>query len=165
MGIAGGVNLILRPESTVMLSKAGFLNPDGYCRAFDASANGYVRAEGAGVIVIKDLRQAIADGNRVYGIIRGRPSIRTVTSQMASPYRRSNAQIEALRSAYKAAGIDPASVQYIEAHGPGTAVGDPIECEALGTVVGKARSDGRCLVGSVKTNLGHSKVRQESADF
>ncbi len=155
MGIAGGVNLILRPESTIMLSKAGFLNPDGYCKAFDASANGYVRAEGSGVVVLKPMSKALADGDRIYGVIRGTAVNQDGYVAEGFTVPSADAQISVLLSAYRDAGVDPASVQYVEAHGPGTAVGDPIECKALGTIIGQARGEGDCLVGSVKTNVGH----------
>lgn len=155
MGIAGGVNLILRPESSIMLSKAGFLNPDGYCKAFDASANGYVRAEGSGVVVLKPLRQAEADGDRIYGVIRGTAVNQDGYVAEGFTVPSAEAQIAVLLSAYRDAGVEPGTVQYVEAHGPGTAVGDPIECKALGTIIGQARQEGACLVGSVKTNVGH----------
>lgn len=155
MAVAGGVNLILRPESTVMLSKAGFLNTDGYCKAFDAAANGYVRAEGAGVVVLKPLEKAIADGDRIYAVVCGTAVNQDGYVADGFTVPSADAQIAVLKAAYADAGVDPATVQYIEAHGPGTAVGDPIECKALGTVVGQARADGSCLIGSVKTNVGH----------
>ncbi len=155
MGIAGGVNLILRPESTILLSKAGFLNPDGYCKAFDASANGYVRAEGSGVVVLKPLSKAVADGDRVYGVIRGTAVNQDGYVAEGFTVPSADAQISVLLSAYRDAGVEPGTVQYVEAHGPGTAVGDPIECKALGTIIGQARGEGTCLVGSVKTNVGH----------
>jgi acyl transferase domain-containing protein/NADPH:quinone reductase-like Zn-dependent oxidoreductase/surfactin synthase thioesterase subunit len=155
MGIAGGVNLILRPESTILLSKAGFLNTDGYCKAFDASANGYVRAEGSGVVVLKPLSKALADGDRVYGVIRGTAVNQDGYVAEGFTVPSADAQISVLLSAYRDAGVEPGTVQYVEAHGPGTAVGDPIECKALGTIIGQARGEGSCLVGSVKTNVGH----------
>ena len=155
LAVAGGVNLILRPESTVMLSKAGFLNPDGYCKAFDASANGYVRAEGAGVVVLKPLDKAVADGDRIYAVVAGTAVNQDGYVADGFTVPSADAQIAVLKAAYADAGVDPATVQYIEAHGPGTAVGDPIECKALGTVIGQARPNGECLVGSVKTNVGH----------
>jgi acyl transferase domain-containing protein/NADPH:quinone reductase-like Zn-dependent oxidoreductase/surfactin synthase thioesterase subunit len=165
LAIAGGVNLILRPESTVMLSKAGFLNPDGYCKAFDASANGYVRAEGAGVVILKPLDKATADGDHIYAIVRGTAVNQDGYVADGFTVPSADAQIEVLRAAYADAEVDPSTVQYIEAHGPGTVVGDPIECEALGTVVGQARADGRCLIGSVKTNIGHLEGAAGIAGF
>ena len=140
-----------------MLSKAGFLNPDQYCKAFDASANGYVRGEGVGVVILKPLSKAMADGDAIYALVRadcgqsGRlllPEGFTVPSLFS--------QIAMLRAAYADSGVDPNRVDFIEAHGTGTAVGDPIECLALGTVLGRDRAPGHhCLLGSVKTNLGH----------
>lgn len=166
MAIAGGVNLILRPESTVMLSKAGFLNPDGSCKAFDATANGYVRAEGAGVVILKDLRRAIDDGDKIYAVVRGSAVNQDgyVPEGFTVPSKTS--QIAVLEAAYADAGIDPTTVQYVEAHGTGTAVGDPIECTALGTVLGQQRTqEAPCLVGSVKTHLGHLEGAAGIAGF
>ena len=131
------------------------LSSDGRCKAFDARANGFVRSEGAGVVLLKPLSQAIADGDRIYALVRGsainqdgRTSGLTVPSQQA--------QEEVLRAAYRDAGIDPRSVRFVEAHGTGTLVGDPIEARALGSVLAPGRSEGEpCLIGSVKTNIGH----------
>ncbi|TXT16389.1 MAG: polyketide synthase, partial [Planctomycetota bacterium] len=151
MAIAGGVNLILRPESSIMMSKAGFLNPDQYCKAFDASANGYVRGEGVGIVVLKPLKQALADGDAIYAWVRGTavnqdgylPEGFTVPNVLA--------QISMLDTVYHQAGVDPLTVDYVEAHGTGTPVGDPIESLALGAVLGRDRTEGHCLMGSVKT--------------
>lgn len=156
MAIAGGVNLILRPESSIMMSKAGFLNPDQYCKAFDASANGYVRGEGVGIVILKPLKKAIADGDAIYAWVRGTavnqdgylPEGFTVPNVLS--------QIAMLQAVYAEAGVDPLTVNYVEAHGTGTPVGDPIESLAIGAVLGRDREEGqRCLIGSVKTNLGH----------
>lgn len=166
MAIAGGVNLILRPESTVMLSKAGFLSPDGRCKAFDAAANGYVRAEGAAVVLLKDLAKAIADGDTIYAVLRGTAVNQDGYVAEGFTVPSATAQISVLRAAYADAGVDPHTVQYVEAHGTGTAVGDPIECTALGTVIGQGRGDGgACLVGSVKTNIGHLEGAAGIAGF
>ncbi|HEX6042106.1 type I polyketide synthase, partial [Longimicrobium sp.] len=153
--IVGGANLLLSPEITVNFSKAGFMSPDGRCRAFSAGANGYVRGEGAGAVVLKPLARARADGDPVYAVVRG-----TAVNQDG----RSNgltapsgaAQEAVLRAACAAAGVRPAEVDYVEAHGTGTPLGDPIEARALGAVVGAGRAEGcPCRIGSVKTNLGH----------
>jgi len=131
------------------------LSPTGTCYAFDHRANGYVRGEGAGVIVMKPLDQALADGNRIHAVIRaavvnqdGHSSSLTVPNAAA--------QEAMLRDAYQQAHVDPRHVAYVEAHGTGTPVGDPIEAHALGHVFGEHRSpDAPCLIGSVKTNIGH----------
>ena len=154
--LAGGVNVILRPEGSMMLSAAGFLGPGGRCRAFDASADGYVRGEGAVVFHIEPLERALAAGRRVHSIIRGTAMTQDGHVQAGFTVPREAAQVAALQAAYTQAGVDPADIAYVEAHGPGTKVGDPIECRALGTVLGAGRpADKPCLVGSIKTNLGH----------
>ena len=166
MAIAGGVNVMLRPESSIMLSKAGFLNSDQYCKAFDAAANGYVRGEGVGVVILKPLSRAQADGDAVYAVVRGTavnqdgylPEGFTVPSVFA--------QIALLKTVYGDAGIDPLSVDFVEAHGTGTAVGDPIESLAIGAVLGRDRPPGQhCLLGSMKTNLGHLEGAAGIAGF
>ena len=166
MAIAGGVSLMLRPESSIMLSKAGFLNPDQYCKAFDASANGYVRSEGVGVVILKPLNKALADGDAIYAVVRGTavnqdgflPEGFTVPNMFS--------QIALLHTVYADAGINPLTVDVVEAHGTGTAVGDPIESLALGAVLGRDRAPGqRCLMGSVKTNLGHLEGAAGIAGF
>src|SRR5262249_5156874 len=117
MAIAGGVNVMLRPESSIMMSRAGFLTPDQYCKAFDLAANGYVRSEGVGVVIIKPLRRAIADGDAIYALIRGSAS--NQDGYLAEGFTVPNvfSQIELLRSAYGEAEVDPSAVQFIEAHG------------------------------------------------
>lgn len=166
MAIAGGVNLMLRPESSIVLSKAGFLNPDQYCKAFDAAANGYVRGEGVGVVILKPLSKALADGDMIYALVRGTgvnqdgylPEGFTVPNLFS--------QIALLQKVYADAGVNPLSVHFIEAHGTGTAVGDPIESLALGAVLGRERPAGqRCLIGSMKTNLGHLEGAAGIAGF
>lgn len=156
MAIAGGVNVMLRPESSIILSKGGFLNPDQYCKAFDATANGYVRGEGVGVVVLKPLSKALADGDAIYAWVLA--SAVNQDGYMPEGFTVPNvvSQIALMEAVYAQAGVDPLTVDYVEAHGTGTAVGDPIECIALGAVLGRARPGGqRCLMGSVKTNLGH----------
>ncbi|MFM9965526.1 MAG: SDR family NAD(P)-dependent oxidoreductase [Planctomycetaceae bacterium] len=166
LAIAGGVNLMLRPESSIIMSRAGFLNPDQYCKAFDASANGYVRGEGAGVVILKPLKKALADGDAIYALVRGTavnqdgylPEGFTVPNVLS--------QIAMLQAVYSEAGVDPLTVDYIEAHGTGTPVGDPIESLALGAVLGRERAEGeRCWIGSVKTNIGHLEGAAGIAGF
>jgi acyl transferase domain-containing protein/NADPH:quinone reductase-like Zn-dependent oxidoreductase/surfactin synthase thioesterase subunit/NADP-dependent 3-hydroxy acid dehydrogenase YdfG len=166
MAIAAGVNVMLRPESSIMLSRAGFLNPDQYCKAFDAAANGYVRGEGVGVVILKPLHKALADGDAIYACVRNTavnqdgylPEGFTVPNVLS--------QIPLLKAVYEGAGIDPLTVDYVEAHGTGTAVGDPIESLALGAVIGRDRAEGECcLIGSIKTNLGHLEGAAGIAGF
>ncbi len=155
LALAGGVNALLLPDWYVGFCRMGMLSPEGRCRAFDAGASGFVRSEGAGMVVLKPLAQALADGDRVYAVIRGtamnqdgRTPGMTVPSQ--------EAQEALLRQACRDAGVQPATIQYVEAHGTGTLVGDPIEARALGRVLSDGRpGDQPCLIGSVKTNIGH----------
>ncbi len=131
LAMAGGVNLILLPEVFASFAKAGFLAPDGRCKTFDAQANGYVRGEGAGMVVLKPLSRALADGDSIYAVIRGGAINQDGrTNGLTAPSR--SAQEAVLRSAYRQAGISPGQVDYIEAHGTGTLLGDPIELNALG---------------------------------
>lgn len=155
VALVGGANLLLRPEVSRSLAAAGALAKDGRCKTFDARADGYVRGEGAGVVVLKPLSTAVADGDRVYAVIRGSGVNNDGASNgLTAPNPR--AQEDVLRTAYRDAGVDPAEVDYIEAHGTGTRLGDPIEAHALGAVVGAGRPpQTRCLIGSVKSNIGH----------
>ncbi|MCE7984893.1 MAG: SDR family NAD(P)-dependent oxidoreductase [Caldilinea sp. CFX5] len=153
MAVAGGASLLLKPENTIATSKASMLSPDGRCKSFDARANGYVRAEGCGVVVLKPLSRALADGDPIYAVIRGSATNQDGRSNgLTVPNGR--AQEAALRASLQQAGVDPAQIQYVEAHGTGTFVGDPIETNALGKVLGKERST-PCMIGSVKSNIGH----------
>ncbi|MER5352643.1 SDR family NAD(P)-dependent oxidoreductase, partial [Kitasatospora sp. NPDC002551] len=155
VALAGGVNLNLAPESFAGASKFGALSPDGRCHTFDARANGYVRGEGGALVVLKPLSRALADGDRVYCLIHGSATNNDGGGlSLTTPDRAG--QEEVLREAYRLAGVDPAEVQYVELHGTGTRVGDPVEAAALGAVLGAARSAGGPLrVGSAKTNVGH----------
>ena len=154
MALAGGVNMILSPAHSIAFTKAGVLAPDGRCKAFDARANGYVRGEGGGVIVLKPLSSALADRDPIYALILGSAMNQDGrTNGLMAPSR--EAQEAMLREAYQAAGISPGSVQYVETHGTGTLLGDSIEAKALGAVIGVNRTNGPCAIGSVKTNIGH----------
>ena len=155
MALAGGVNVILLPQININFTKAGFLANDGRCKTFDARANGYVRSEGAGVVILKPLSQALSDGDSIYAVIRGGAVNQDGRSNgLMAPNRW--AQEAVVREAYQQAGVSPSQVQYVEAHGTGTLLGDPIEMKALGAVLCKDRSPGQyCAVGSVKTNIGH----------
>lgn len=155
MALAGGVNAILNPSPYVAFSRMSMLSPDGRCKAFDASANGFVRSEGVGMVLLKPLSAAQADGDRIYAVIRstaanqdGRTNGLTVPSPLA--------QEALVRQACRDAGVAPSAIKYIEAHGTGTPVGDPIEAHALGSALGEGRpEDNPCIMGSVKTNIGH----------
>lgn len=154
LALAGGVNLMLLPDVNVMLSKAGLLSPEGYCKTLDARADGFVRGEGAGIVVLKPLSQ-LTPSDRVYALIRGTAmnhNGRNEWIMAASP----TGQEAALRDAYRMAGIDPAEVDYVELHGTGLPKGDSIEAKVLGKVIGTHQGRTRpCIVGSVKTNIGH----------
>jgi acyl transferase domain-containing protein len=155
LAIAGGVNLNILPESALSAERFGGLSPDGRCYTFDARANGYVRGEGAGIAVLKPLRAALADGDFIYCVIRG-SAVGNDGASEGLTVPSATAQQDVLRQAYQRAGIDPADVQYVELHGTGTRVGDPIEAEALGRTLGATRrADSPLFVGSAKTNVGH----------
>ncbi|WP_205873317.1 type I polyketide synthase [Mycobacterium camsae] len=155
LAVVGGVNLMLTPQFSIALSQAAMLSPDGRSRAFDAAANGYVRGEGAGIVVLKPLSRARADGDRVYAVIRG-SAVNQDGRTQGITVPNGQAQEENFRAALAASGIAPAEVGYIEAHGTGTPVGDPIEANALGRVLATGRGrDGPALLGSIKTNIGH----------
>lgn len=153
--IAGGVNAMLKPETSIGFSKASMLSPDGRCFTFDARANGYVRGEGVGVVFLKPLSQAQADKDPIYAVIKA-TAVNQDGQTNGITVPNGKAQEAAILSACEQAGILPEQVQYVEAHGTGTPVGDPIETKALGHVLGKNRPAGEhCLIGSVKTNIGH----------
>lgn len=155
LALAGGVNLLLMPDGYVGFSRLGMLSPHGRCRAFAADGDGYVRSEGAGMVVLKPLAQAQQDGDRIYAVIRGTAANQdgrtpglTVPNQAA--------QEALLRQACVNAGVEPGRIAFVEAHGTGTPVGDPIEARALGNVLATGRAPDRpCWLGSVKTNIGH----------
>ncbi|WP_455360265.1 SDR family NAD(P)-dependent oxidoreductase [Streptomyces sp. SYSU K21746] len=155
VALAGGVNMILNPDHAIGFSQGLMMAPDGQCKAFDARADGYVRSEGAAVVVLKLLSRAIEDGDRIHAVIRGSAASNDGHGEsFMAP--QTDGQSAGLRAAYRDSGVDPASVGYIEAHGTGTSVGDPVEIAALQEVLGSSRPAGRPLVvGSVKTNIGH----------
>ncbi|WP_438004842.1 SDR family NAD(P)-dependent oxidoreductase [Sorangium sp. So ce321] len=155
LALAGGVNLILAPESMIAISKFGALSPDGRSKAFDARANGYARGEGGGVVVLKPLSLALAAGDPIYCVIRGSAVNNDgLSNGLSAPNPK--AQEALLREAYARAGVRPEQVDYVEAHGTGTILGDPIEARALSAVLCADRPPERPLrIGSVKTNIGH----------
>jgi acyl transferase domain-containing protein/SAM-dependent methyltransferase len=155
LALAGGVNAILLPEVLIGFTKAQMLAADGRCKTFDARADGFVRAEGCGVVVLKRLSDALADRDHVWAVIRGSASNQDGRSSgMTAP--NGLAQQAVIRSALTDAGIQPSQVGYVEAHGTGTSLGDPIEVQALGEVLAEGRAPDRpVLLGSIKSNLGH----------
>ncbi len=164
VAIAGGVNLILSPELSITFSQAGMLAPGGRCRTFDASAEGYVRGEGCGMVVLKRLSDALRDGDRILAVIRGSAVNQDGKSNgLTAP--NSLAQQRVVRQALKNAGVKPEQVGYIEAHGTGTILGDPIEVQALGMVMKNRPREQVCYLGSVKTNIGHLESAAGVAGF
>jgi len=163
MALAGGVHLLLAPESSIAMTKFGAMAPDGRCKAFDSRANGYVRGEGGGIVVLKPLSAARADGDRVYAVIRGSAMNNDGPSNgLTAP--NPAAQRGMLRDALAAARVHPHEVDYVEAHGTGTALGDPIEANALAAVLCADRPEDRPLrIGSVKTNIGHLEAAAGAA--
>lgn len=155
LAFVGGVNVMLTPDVSITFSRAAMLAPDGRCKAFDQAANGYVRGEGAGIVVLKPLSRALLDRDRIHAVLcatainqDGHTSTITVPSM--------DAQIAMLRNVCSVANVDPSQIGYVEAHGTGTPIGDPIEANAIGRVFGGGRTPDRpCLMGSIKTNIGH----------
>jgi acyl transferase domain-containing protein len=153
--IVGGVNLILSPEVYICFTKLKALSPDGRCRTFDASANGYCRGEGCGAIVIKRLRDALKDNDRILAVVKG-TAINQDGRSTGITAPNGLAQQKVIRMAMENAGITPGDMDYIEAHGTGTPLGDPIEMEAIGAALRDREPKARKVyVGSVKTNIGH----------
>ena len=155
LALAGGVNIMIGPNTAIAESKSGFLSPDGRCKAFDASADGYARGEGGAVVVIKPLDQALHDGDEIYAQILGTAvSQDGHTDSITVPSE--EAQQAAITTALRRAGVHPNEIGYVEAHGTGTPVGDPIEMRALASALAAERAaTNPLLVGSVKTNIGH----------
>jgi polyketide synthase PksN len=165
MAIVGGVNSIVSPSGHITFSKAGMLSQDGRCKTFSAQANGYVRGEGVGILVLKKLSAAERDGDHVYGLIRGSAENHGGrASSLTAPNPKAQAAL--LVSAYREAGIDPRSIGYIEAHGTGTPLGDPVEINGLKSAfkeLYQAAGAGaaelpHCGLGSVKSNIGHLEL-------
>ena len=152
--LAGGVNVILKPEMTIAMSKATMLSRDGSCKSFDSRADGYVRGEGAGLVVLRRLSDARAARSSIYAVIRG-SGVNSDGKTNGISVPNGDAQEALTRRVLTDAGVEAASVGYVEAHGTGTPVGDPIEAAALGRVFSEGRGDAPVLLGSVKTNIGH----------
>jgi polyketide synthase PksM len=160
MALAGGVNILLTPLRYISFAKMGILSPTGRCRSFDDAADGTVRGEGAGLILLKKLSEALSDGDPIHGVIKGSAINHSGKTHTLS-YPNPSAQAEVIREAWRDARISPDTVSYIEAHGTGTPKGDPLEFDGLRQAFGGAGQDDsaapapRCGIGSVKTNLGH----------
>ncbi len=153
--LAGGANLALSPDPFITCSQAQMMAPDGRCKTFDASADGYVRGEGCGVVVLKRLADAVRDGDNILALIRGSAVNQDGTSNgLTAPNGPSQQAV--IRQALEQAGVAPAQISYVEAHGTGTSLGDPIEVKSLKAVLMEDRSPEQpCGIGSVKTNIGH----------
>ena len=157
LALAGGVNVVLSPEVSRFMMELGMLSPTGECRPFDASANGYVRGEGCGMVVLKRLRDAEADGDRIWGVIRG-SAVNQNGASAALTVPNGPAQERIMAEALAQAGVLPSEVDYLEAHATGSQLGDPIELNAAASVYGEGRdADRPLLVGSVKSNIGHTE--------
>jgi phthiocerol/phenolphthiocerol synthesis type-I polyketide synthase A len=162
--LAAGVNLILRPENSIACSKFGMLSPEGRCKTFDASADGYVRSEGCGVVVLKRLTDAVRDADRVLAVVRG-SAVNQDGASSGQTVPNGPAQQALLRQALAASRLRPGDIDYIEAHGTGTALGDPIELDALSQVFAERDGAAPLVLGSLKTNMGHLESAAGVAGF
>ena len=154
LALAGGVNLLLSPELTITFSQARMMSADGRCKTFDARADGYVRGEGAGVVVLKRLSDALRDGDNVLAVLHGSAVNQDGRSNgLTAPHGPSQQAV--IRQALANAGASPGDLSYVEAHGTGTPLGDPIEVQSLRAVLEEGDAPERCYLGSVKTNVGH----------
>jgi acyl transferase domain-containing protein len=164
MALAGGVNLVLSPEDLISYCSADMLSPTGRCKSFDASADGFILSEGCGMVALKRLSDAHIDGDHIYAVIRGSAANQDGASNgLTAP--NSRAQEMLIRAALQSAQAAPADIQYIEAHGSGTPLGDPIEVRALADVFGKRKDANELLLGCVKTNVGHCAAAAGIAGF
>ncbi|MFL0800590.1 MAG: SDR family NAD(P)-dependent oxidoreductase [Agarilytica sp.] len=162
--IVGGINLLVSPELHISFSKAGMLSKDGRCKTFSDGANGYVRGEGVGMLMLKPLRKAEADGDQIYGLIKGSAENHGGrANSLTAPNPR--AQAELIKTAFRESGVNPSTVGYVEAHGTGTPLGDPIEVQGLKSAFSELAQEqdvtlkkGYCGLGSVKTNVGHLEL-------
>ena len=158
LALAGGTLLHMTPQYTIAETKGGFLSPEGKSRTFDAAANGYVRAEGVGIVALKRLEDAVRDGDPIYAVIIG-TGVNQDGHSNGITVPNPDAQVALIERVCAEAGIEPGSLQYMEAHGTSTPVGDPIEAKALGRALAIGRKPGsKCYVGSVKTNIGHTEA-------
>lgn len=153
-GPRGGVNLIVSPYMTRLMSQSGLLAPDGLCKPFDARANGFTRSEGCGVVVLKRLDDAVRDGDRIHAVIQG-SSVNHDGRSTSISAPNVLAQAELIKSALEEAGLEAGDIGLLETHGTGTALGDPIEMEAVAEVLGRPAREAKLWIGSAKANLGH----------
>ena len=154
LALVGGVNIILSPEWTIAFSQAGMMASDGRCKTFDAAADGYVRGEGCGAVVLKRLSDALKDGDRILAVLRGSAVNQDGRSVgLTAPY--GLAQQALVRQALDNAGVSPSSINYVEAHGTGTPLGDATEVQSMAAVLRQGRSTEQCALGTAKTNIGH----------
>ncbi|MDA1354216.1 MAG: polyketide synthase [bacterium] len=158
MALVGGVNALLRPELLIGMSKGGFLSPTGRCFTFSERASGYVRAEGAGVVVLKPLAQAQADGDRIYAVIAETASNQDGHTTQGIAFPNGNAQQRMLRSLLDSSGVSAADIQYVEAHGAGTKAGDATETRSIHSVLSEKGATEKVFVGSVKSQIGHTEA-------
>jgi acyl transferase domain-containing protein/SAM-dependent methyltransferase len=165
MALAGGVLVMTTPQLFTMALHTGMLSPDGICKTFDTGADGFVPGEGVGVVVLKSLRDAVAAGDRIYGVIKGSGINQDgKTNGITAPSSLAQTRLEL--EVYRQAGIDPATISYVEAHGTGTKLGDPIEVEALRNAFRQYTDQTNfCAIGSVKTNIGHTMFAGGAAGF
>lgn len=156
MAVAGGINIMIRPENHMAFSSLNALSPDGVCYSFDARANGYVRSEGAGLVLLKRLEDAIAQEDQILGVIR---AVKVNNDGRSRSFTAPNpkAQSSLIRKTLKDAGLEAEDIDFIEAHGPGTHVGDPIELSAIANVFDQTKRDRKLYVGSIKSNIGHTE--------
>ncbi|GAB2525741.1 polyketide synthase Pks13 [Nocardia heshunensis] len=165
LALAGGTNVLLSPAATIAFDANGGVAKDGHIKAFSNDADGMVRSEGAALVVLKRLADAERDGDTVYAVIKG-SAVNSDGRSNGLLAPNPEAQVAVLRQAYRDAGIPPSQVDYIEAHGTGTPIGDPIEADALGRVIGRGRdADKPALLGSAKTNFGHMEAAAGAASL
>ncbi|MFJ9595509.1 SDR family NAD(P)-dependent oxidoreductase [Streptomyces virginiae] len=158
IALCGGVNAIHHPRNHIVFSQAGMLSPDGMCKTFDDSADGYSRAEGCGMVVLKRLSDALRDGDRVIALVRG-TAVRQDGESGGLTVPNGSAQEQVMRAALGAAMLEPGDVSYVEAHGTGTSLGDPIEMGAINGVFSRSHTaDAPLVVGSLKSNIGHMEA-------
>ncbi len=157
VAVSGGVNILASPFVSTAFGELGVISPSGHIHAFSDDADGFVRADGAGVVILKRVSDALADGDEILAVIKG-SAVNSDGHSNGLTAPNPEAQIDVLERAYEDAGVDPATVDYVEAHGTGTILGDPIEATALGAVLGQGREMRTpTLLGSVKSNIGHSE--------
>ena len=165
MALAGGVSVRVPQQSGYLYQRGGILSQDGHCRAFDAAASGTVGGNGAGVVLLKRLSQALEDGDQIRAVIKGSAINNDGANKVGFTAPSVTGQAAVIAEALGIAGVDPLDISYVETHGTGTALGDPIEIAALTEAFGPRRADARCAIGSLKTNIGHLDAAAGVAAF